>query len=97
MREHCLYYGAYCRSGDLRQTYFVPESDKDKKESNDTGFYESWTKPTYSSDYTTVEPSAVSGLIKVLFTFHLLTLAFILLVPNITLRPSISLLSFISL
>ncbi|KAG4997739.1 hypothetical protein JHK82_028510 [Glycine max] len=64
VREHCLYYGAYCRSGDLRQTYFVPESDKDKKESNDTGFYESWTKPTYSSDYTTVEPSAVSGLIK---------------------------------
>ncbi|TKY51937.1 alpha-mannosidase I MNS4 [Spatholobus suberectus] len=64
VREHCLYYGAYCRSGDLRQTYFVPESDKDKKESNDTRFYESWTKATYSSDYTTFEPSAISGLIK---------------------------------
>ncbi|RZB45047.1 Alpha-mannosidase I MNS4, partial [Glycine soja] len=37
LREHCLYYGAYCRSGDLRQTYFVPESNKDKKESNDAG------------------------------------------------------------
>ncbi|KAL9317963.1 hypothetical protein ACSQ67_014480 [Phaseolus vulgaris] len=64
VREHCLYYGAYCRSGDLRQTYFVPKSDKDKKESNDTIFYDSWTKDTYSSDYTTFEPSAVSGSIK---------------------------------
>ncbi|XP_047153472.1 alpha-mannosidase I MNS4 isoform X2 [Vigna umbellata] len=63
-REHCLYYGAYCRSGDLRQTYFVPESEKDKKESNDTKFYDSWTKDTHSSDYTTFEPSAVSGSIK---------------------------------
>ncbi|QCE07576.1 alpha-mannosidase I MNS4 [Vigna unguiculata] len=64
-REHCLYYGAYCRSGDLRQTYFVPESEKDKKEPNDTKFYDSWTKrDTYSSDYTTFEPRAVSGSIK---------------------------------
>lgn len=64
VREHCLYYGSYCRSGDLRQTYFVSEVDKDKHESNDSRFYGSWTKATYSSDYTTSEPSAVSGLIK---------------------------------
>ncbi|KAK7278392.1 hypothetical protein RJT34_23420 [Clitoria ternatea] len=64
VREHCLYYGAYCRSGDLRHTYFVSEADKDNQESNDTRFYESWTKATYSSDYTTFEPSSVSGLIK---------------------------------
>ncbi|XP_027365107.1 alpha-mannosidase I MNS4 [Abrus precatorius] len=64
VREHCLYYGAYCRSGNLRQTYFVSEADKDKQESNDSRFHGSWTKATYSSDYTTFEPSAVSGLIK---------------------------------
>lgn len=66
VREHCLYYGAYCRSGDLRQNYFVSEADRDKQESNDSRFYGSWTKATYSSDYTTFEPTAVSGLIKVL-------------------------------
>nr|KYP74644.1 ER degradation-enhancing alpha-mannosidase-like 2 [Cajanus cajan] len=64
VREHCLYYGAFCRTGDSRQTYFMPEPDEDKKESNDTRFFESWTKATYSPDYTTFEPSAVSGLIK---------------------------------
>ncbi|KAL5068413.1 hypothetical protein RYX36_019300 [Vicia faba] len=64
VREHCLYYGAYCRSGDLRQTYFVSEAEKDKHESNDSRFYGSWTKSTYSSDYTTSEASASSGLIK---------------------------------
>ncbi|KEH42783.1 putative glycoside hydrolase family 47 [Medicago truncatula] len=64
VREHCLYYGSYCRSGDLRQTYFISEVDKDKHESNDSRFYGSWTKAKYSSDYTTSEPSAVSGLIK---------------------------------
>lgn len=64
VREHCLYYGSYCRSGDLRQTYFVSEADKVKHESNDSRFYGSWTKATYSSDYTTSEPRASSGLIK---------------------------------
>jgi mannosidase alpha-like ER degradation enhancer 2 len=64
VREHCLYYGAYCRSGDLRQTYFVSEADKDKHESNDSRIYGSWTKATYSSEYPTSEPSAFSGLIK---------------------------------
>ncbi|XP_045790083.1 alpha-mannosidase I MNS4 [Trifolium pratense] len=63
-RDHCLYYGAYCRSGDLRQTYFVSEADKDKHESNDSRIYGSWTKATYSSEYPTSEPSASSGLIK---------------------------------
>ncbi|KAK7344054.1 hypothetical protein VNO77_13286 [Canavalia gladiata] len=65
VREHCLYHGAYCRSGNLGKTYFVPETDKDEHESNDSRFYGSWTKTTtYSSDYTTFEPSDVSGLIK---------------------------------
>ncbi|XP_019428634.1 PREDICTED: alpha-mannosidase I MNS4 isoform X2 [Lupinus angustifolius] len=64
VREHCLYHGAYCRSGDLRQTHFMSEADNDKQESNDSRSYESWTKATYSSDYTTFEPTRVSGLIK---------------------------------
>ena len=75
----------------------MPKSDKDKKESNDTIFYDSWTKDTYSSDYTTFEPSAVSGSIKVgsLYLHHSWASfspfeVCILLVPNITLTPSIS-------
>lgn len=74
----------------------MPESEKDKKESNDTKFYDSWTKDTYSSDYTTFEPSAVSGSIKVLgcLYFHHSWASFspftvcILLVPNITLTST---------
>jgi len=76
----------------------MPKSDKDKKESNDTTFYDSWTKDTYSSDYTTFEPRAVSGSIKVLGSLYLhhswasfspFTVC-ILLVPNITLTTPIS-------
>ncbi|XP_057423846.1 alpha-mannosidase I MNS4 isoform X1 [Lotus japonicus] len=64
VKEHCLYHGSYCRSGDLRQTYFVSNVDNDKQESNDSRFYRSWTKAAYSSDDTTFEPTTVSGFIK---------------------------------
>ncbi|KAE9619141.1 hypothetical protein Lal_00047903 [Lupinus albus] len=58
VREHCLYHGAYCRSGNQRQTHFMSEADNDKQESDDSRSYETTIRDT------TFEPTGVSGLIK---------------------------------
>ncbi|KAF7806987.1 alpha-mannosidase I MNS4 [Senna tora] len=59
VKEHCLYFGAYCRMDDIRQRSFTSDSANDLQESNDSRIHGSWT-----SGDPNLESTAVSGLIK---------------------------------
>ncbi|KAI9070487.1 hypothetical protein K1719_047551 [Acacia pycnantha] len=62
VKEHCLYYGSYCRTNDIRQRSFSSEVDNDLQESNDSTI--SGTHAEFMSDYNTFESTSISGLIK---------------------------------
>ncbi|KAK4258077.1 hypothetical protein QN277_007577 [Acacia crassicarpa] len=62
VKEHCLYYGSYCRTNDIRQRSFSSEVENDLQKSNDSTI--SGTHTEYMSDYNTFESTSLSGLIK---------------------------------
>ncbi|XP_028784199.1 alpha-mannosidase I MNS4-like [Neltuma alba] len=64
VKEHCLYYGSYCRMNDVRQGSFSSEVENDLQESNDSKIHGSETHAEHMSDYNTFESTSISGLIK---------------------------------
>ncbi|KAF8401793.1 hypothetical protein HHK36_012739 [Tetracentron sinense] len=61
VREHCSYFGAFCKSNDVRHE---SRTSADPQETNDTRFHRSWDPISYSSDPTSHESFSISGLIK---------------------------------
>uniref|UniRef100_A0A2P2KRM7 alpha-1,2-Mannosidase n=1 Tax=Rhizophora mucronata TaxID=61149 RepID=A0A2P2KRM7_RHIMU len=64
VREHCSYFGAYCRSGDIVQDSHKSNTSLNPGKTNTTSFYGGWIHGGYPSDSLFVESSSSSGLIK---------------------------------
>ncbi|ESR33330.1 hypothetical protein CICLE_v10004553mg [Citrus x clementina] len=62
-REHCSYFGAYCKDGDSKQGSETSGVSADPQETNGSKFYGSWVHTGFPSD-SFLESTSVPGLIK---------------------------------
>lgn len=62
-REHCSYFGAYCKDGDSKQGSETSGVSVDPQETNGSRFYGSWVHTGFPSD-SFLESTPIPGLIK---------------------------------
>lgn len=62
VREHCMYFGAFCKSGNKQDSH---TSDVTNQETNETRLYGSWDPSGLALDPTLFNTSPTSGFIKV--------------------------------
>ncbi|KAH9682332.1 alpha-mannosidase I MNS4 [Citrus sinensis] len=62
-REHCSYFGAYCKDSDSKQGSETSGVSADPQETNGSKFYGSWVHTGFPSD-SFLESTSVPGLIK---------------------------------
>ncbi|KAJ9536984.1 hypothetical protein OSB04_029717 [Centaurea solstitialis] len=65
VREHCSYFGAYCKDGDFRQNYPSSYVSKDGQEiTNSSRFQRGLGSTSYVTQYGSQKSTSVSGIIK---------------------------------
>ncbi|CAK7327170.1 unnamed protein product [Dovyalis caffra] len=64
IREHCSYFGAYCKSGDIEQESHKSDISINPQETNASAFSGSWIHSSYPSDSSFLESTTTSGLMK---------------------------------
>ncbi|GAV69591.1 Glyco_hydro_47 domain-containing protein [Cephalotus follicularis] len=64
VREHCTYFGAYCKSGDFKVEYHASVVSVDPQETNGSRFYGNWVRTGLPSESSFLESTPISGLIK---------------------------------
>lgn len=64
-REHCSYFGAYCRNGDIKQEHCTADVASNLQETNDSRSFGSWAHGGLQSETTFSDSIPISGSIKV--------------------------------
>ncbi|XP_050217019.1 alpha-mannosidase I MNS4 [Mercurialis annua] len=64
VKEHCSYFGAYCKSSDIRQESSKSDLSMNPHEINASTFYGGQVHPGYPLDSSFFESTATSGMIK---------------------------------
>lgn len=63
-REHCSYFGAYCRNGDIKQEHCTADVVSNLQETNDSRSFGSWAHGGLQSETTFSDSIPISGSIK---------------------------------
>ncbi|KAL5542102.1 hypothetical protein UlMin_009812 [Ulmus minor] len=64
VREHCSYFGAYCKSGNMRPDQHISDVASNLQETNDSSLFGSWTQTILPSDASSSDTNPVSGFMK---------------------------------